>query len=279
MKKKKTAQSDNLKMVVVFIIFTIFLIIVSLSIKLIALYNKSLFDGVHKFTVLISSQNSKKLEIISFAPDTRSISVLKIKGDNIDPSITRVLSIPIDANILLKDSITDSNTLIKSKLQAMVFSYNTIKTNLTIIDLVRLWLFSVSVPKHDIATKEITFTKDNLETQKLFIDTSIIPQFFTDYTLSKEQLSIQIINGAGVNGLGNRLAKLISSMGGNVISVKTSDSILNNSDISYYKKDTYTVEKLSKFLNILKKELKEPALSDIVIVIGKDKIKDLSSKL
>lgn len=280
MKQKKTVHSENLKIVVVFIIFIFFLILGSLIIKLITIYKNSLFDGAHKFTIMISYQQSKNdKEIISFAPDTRSISVLKLSGDAVDKSTVKTLSIPIDANVFLIDTKNDSKNVVKSQLQSVLFSYNKIKTDLTIIDLIRLWLFAASTAPHDITTKEISLTKDNIEAQKLIMDTTLTPQFFTDYSLASEQVSIQIINATGINGLGNRLAKLISNMGGNVISVITSDSLSNRSSISSYKKNTYTVQKLSSFLKLPTKEEQNTGLFDIVILVGKDKALDILSKL
>lgn len=280
-RQKKDYNFENLKIVVVFAIFVVFLILGSLAIKFFSLYKKSSFDGEHKFTIVVSSPTFKNnVEVISIAPDTKSISVLTVSGKVTNSRIGSLLSIPIDGSVLLSDSFNNYTDVVKSNFQSMVFGYSKLNTNLTIIDFVRLWLFTASLPTHSITTKEISLVEDDkdLDEQRLIID-KVIPQIFTDYSLSKEQVSIQIVNATGINGIGNRLAKLLTNIGGNVVSVTTSDSISSDSSISYYGEKTYTAQKLNSFLNFPLKEMQNSTVSDIVIVLGKDKVDKILSKI
>lgn len=273
-KKRKHPTNDSLRFAGFFIIFVLFLILGSIFIKGLSLYQKSKFDGAHRFTVLVKLQKEEK--IVSFSPDNNSISILKILQEE-ETQILNRLSIPIDEKILLKEansnhnlSITLDNKNIKSGLLTMIFSYNAFDTNMTVIDLIRLWFFTLSVPSHAVTVKELSLK--SLDLNKQFIIDSIAAQFFIDYAVSKERQSIQIINGTDIAGLGNKLAKVISNMGGNVVSVATSNSILSTSAIAYSGGDkTYTLKKLSSLFNLKIEQANDLSVSDIVITLGKDK--------
>ena len=94
----------------------------------------------------------------------------------------------------------------------------------------------------------------------------------SDAFIEKDKQTIQIINATNVSGLGNRLAKLVTNMGGDVIIVATGNIPRKKSVISYIDKKTYTVERLEKVLGYEVVKTTEDAISDITIVIGEDKI-------
>ncbi|KKQ29054.1 MAG: hypothetical protein US43_C0009G0001, partial [Candidatus Levybacteria bacterium GW2011_GWA1_37_16] len=97
----------------------------------------------------------------------------------------------------------------------------------------------------------------------------------SDTSIEKDHQTIRIINGTEVIGLGNRLARLITNMGGDVIIVATSDSLIKKSSILYIDKKTYTVERLQKVLGYEVAKEENNAISDITIVIGEDKLNSL----
>ncbi|MDP3988116.1 MAG: LytR C-terminal domain-containing protein [Candidatus Levybacteria bacterium] len=269
-KNKKTKNQNNLRIGVIFCLFVCFLITVSLIFKLILLLQSSKFDGKHNFSVVIYEQDSKskKAQIISFAPDVAKISVLKILAKK--PSdLAKILEVPIDGTIKIPGKGDEE---VESMLGSALLGFKDTQTNLTIIDISRLWLFAKSVSNQSISANEISL--DQVLTDEA-ID-KISSQIFSDNSFSAEKISIQIVNGTGFSGLGNRLARLISNMGGNVVSVLTSDKNIESSEILYVDEETYTLERLTKILGFKKTKMNGAQISDIIIKIGKDSLPPLN---
>lgn len=259
-RKKKKAEGHTLRLAITFFVLVGLLVLGSLVVKLATVVEKSSFDGVHRFTVEFKEKQSS--EVVSFAPDTRSISILKIQDVSPTLSVGKFLGIPIDAKV--KNSRQEKN--VASNLASLLFSYGKVETTLTPIDILRLWIFSREVPSSSVATKEISSSLDGASIDK------ISSSRFVDYTLSQENISIQIVNGTGVSGLGNRLARLITNMGGNVVSVETSDGLIKQSKITYQRKKTYTLEKLIKVLGFPSSFAEEKGIADVVLTVGEDSV-------
>lgn len=276
-RKKKKLQTNNLKTAFIFIILVFSLIALSLLFKLGVIISDSKFDAKHNFAIVIySKDNLKNRSIISFAPDNQSISILKVDTDVKPPTLGRILEVPIDGEIRLNQKLSEleEGKEVELILGKILFKYQDIKTRLTIIDIARLWFFSKSVPASSISIKKLNL----LSFEQKFTDEAIdriSAQIFFDNVLSGEKISIQIINGTEVLGLGNRLGRLISNIGGNVVAVSTSDKALDKSEILSLNRGTYTYQRLSKILGFRALKLNEPAISDIVIKIGKDTLSSL----
>lgn len=264
-RKKKKEEGHTLRLAITFFVLVGLLLLGSALVKLATLIEKSHFDGAHRFTV--EFKEGQFSQVVSFAPDTRSISILNIQDTPATFSAGRFLGIPIDAKV--KNSKEQAMPAgrhgdVSSQLQLLLFSYGKIETTLTPIDILRLWLFAKGV-----SSSAITFQEISLTVTQASID-RISSSLFLDYALSQENVSMQIINGTGVSGLGNRLARLITNMGGNVVSVETADSLIKQSKITYNTKKTYTLEKLVRFLGFQSSLLEEKGIADIVLTIGED---------
>lgn len=269
-------------MAFIFCLLVFFLVVISIISKLILFIADSSFDGKHNFTVMlyesdIKNQNAQsKTMIVSFAPDIQSISVLEVRGDTKQSDLGKTLEIPIDGTMIFSHGdnfFNGQRDKIESMLQKAIFKRQDVNTKLTIIDLARLWFFTRSIPEQSIVSKELVLSPEGASPSEELID-KISSQFFVDYTLSTEKVSIQIINGTDVLGLGNRLARLVSNMGGNVVSVSTADKGLDTSEILYLE-NTYTLNRLSKILGFKTSKMTEMAISDITIKIGKDSLSSL----
>jgi hypothetical protein len=107
------------------------------------------------------------------------------------------------------------------------------------------------------------------------VQDNIVGNSVNDDLIEKDNQTVQIINRTNVSGLGGRLAKMITNMGGNVILVMSEDNSIKKSAITYIDKETYTVKNLQKILGY--EAVREPsnAMSDITIIIGEDKINSL----
>lgn len=270
-KKKNVSKKQNIKLAFIFCFFVLILIMGSLFLKAGILIKKSNFDGQHRFTISFSkSLINSDIQVVSFAPDTKSISILFVSKNNFSKvqNIEKYLQIPIDASVQFDGLSKIEEKKLEPTIRKLILNFNNTQTNLTIIDLVRLWLFTKNVSSHAVITRAIDFPLDDAMIDK----TSSF--LFNDYTLTQENQSIQIINGTKASGLGNRLARIISNAGGNIISVSTADDIIKYSEILYFGKKSYTAEKLSKILNFplsnKQEEKTGEAISDITVIIGKD---------
>lgn len=272
-KKGDKTKNQNLKLVAFFLITVCFLLLGSLTYRFISLVGKSKFDGQHRFTVYTTSPNSSP-QILSFAPDSKTISLVILKGEKEAYAVKRMLHIPIDATITTKEKGENAATSdkpsdkVKAQMQSLILGFGSVSTDLTIIDLIRLWIFSHSIPSHSYGEKVISQSSFDSDLESPPLD-GILSSLLSDETITRERVSIQIVNGTGISGLGGELARIINNMGGNVVAVSSLEKVVEQSSIFYYGEKTYTLTKLSKIVLVTPKELKQPGIADIVITIGK----------
>lgn len=132
-----------------------------------------------------------------------------------------------------------------------------------------MWWFARSV-----SDTNVSFEKIQLPLDDHALDT-ILSRIFTDSIIEEENQDIEIINSTEVSGLANRLARLITNMGGNVVSITTSKNPSNTSKILVSNKKKYTSERLHAILGFGVEEGQTQAIADVIIVIGKDKLSSL----
>lgn len=269
--RKKSKKTGNLRLAVIFGILVFLLILCSLIIKFFSVLSKSSFDGEHRFTVSVANNGLPSILVLSFAPDNNSISFLKVKGFNNQKSIGKFLKIPIDGSIKFRKQIDflEKEDGVESILRNSLVNLNSIDTDLTFIDLIRLWYFVKTQPSHVIISKELEDLSKKGVNQEYAID-KLSSKLFSDYTVLSEKLTIQIVNGTNISGLGNRLARFISNNGGNVVSVLTSEKDLEKSQILYNGELFYTYKRLYKILGFPLEKSQSVVISDVIIIIGKD---------
>lgn len=266
MRKKKKEPGQNLSIAFWFGFFVILLIAGSLLFKFVLLLKNSKYDGVHRFNIYVSCDGLNN-SVISFSPENKTITVLNLKKNNVE-ELRKDLEIPKDGVIVSKSNC-DRET---SSILSSGFFGGFKETNLTVVDLLRLWLLSKFVSGHSVVIKDLS----PLDlTNNLVVDKTI-NGLFLDPTIMSERLSIQVVNGTGVSGLGNRLTRLITNLGGEVVAVNTSEKELNDSKITYNDKKSYTAERLGRILGFKLVKKQESGFSDIVIEIGNDRINSLS---
>lgn len=251
--RSKKKESWNLKPAIYFGFLVFFIIAVSLLFKALDVIRESKFDGSNRFTVAVLS--STKMGFISVSPK--------------DGTLTRVTIEGILGEEHLKDLTIPYDGIIESALQADAKSYfakilsrpRGSKTNLTVLDLLRLSLYSYGIDRSKIKEEVIKATP-------LWEDPSL-STLFADPVILEEKVSIAITNSTDIAGLGNKLAKYITNMGGNVVLVNSSQKEEDKSRI-FYQKESYTLKKISKTLNFKTQKSDKNSISDITIVIGKD---------
>ena len=164
----------------------------------------------------------------------------------------------------------DLDQRLDSLLPKMIFSYKKLDTDLTIVDLIKLFVFTKSLNDREIEERFVSEDMSEIEIDNL------VGRFFRDDLIEKEGKKIQIINSTDVSGLGNRLARLVTNMGGDVILVATGDSPQKSSEITYIEDKNYTVERLSKILGFNTVETTQRTIADIIITIGEDSLNSVS---
>lgn len=263
-RKKKRPKTYNLKLAGVFVSVVGLLLLVSATFKAAAIIAKSRFDGQHRFTIAVA-QRRKGVEVLSFAPKERQIVRLTLEGLG-EGNVSRVgstLKIPIDGTI---ETSLIPRSDVREALFFLTLSYRNLATNLTIVDLGRLLWFTRSIPGGNVTRTSLSLPLDDAEMDKLLIP------LFADQTVLEEKQSIAIVNGTDVPGLGTRLARLVTNLGGNVVSVTTATEPALSSKIAT-EKETYTSKKLTKLLNYPQTSAQETGIADITITIGRDSTK------
>src|SRR3989344_730258 len=259
--KKARVKKNNTKFAVLFVLFVFVIILISAVLKVASVIRQSKFDGNNRFTISVS--NNKNLEVISFSPNNHSISTLRIEDGKKDLKLGQFLKIPMDGFIMGDSLKTDKD--ISGLMNDILFSYNKIKTNLTIIDILRLVFASKTTALNNIEVYSISISWDENRIDK------IVEKIFKDEEIEKENQTIEIINTTDIGGLGGRLAKLIANMGGGVIQVSTrNNNPQKESLILYNGKKTFTVDKLNKVLGFKPTISSKQSIADITIIIGED---------
>lgn len=263
--KRKKKQVNTLRLAIIFCSSVLVLIVISLVFKTLVLIKDSNFDGTNRFNVEILQDN--KVSVVSFSPLTHSITILNLKGKPANSNLSQYLELPIDGVIETKDISLDKKNL-TSNLSKFLFNFNDKKTNLTIIDVLRLFLYARDVSLNSIYQRDV----DNGDSLTI---NSFISSFFIDSAIANEKITIEVVNATQVYGLANRLASYITNIGGDVVLVSTSDKLENNSQIYYSNDLSYTVKRLSKVLGIKYTKSPKRDISDVTIIIGKDILQKL----
>lgn len=267
MQKEKSAQLKSIKYAVLFFLLFFLAIFVALCVRLVVVFSQSAYDGAHRFTIDVIESPSTN-ELFSFAPDVQTISLLKVKGALNPLSLEHVIKIPIDATV--ESGVNDQN--IPSFLFTLATHFNQFPSHgFTFIDAFRLYLYSQNVKPEAISRFSVSVANSTLNDT----DQQQVAQMFIDQTLYQENVSISVVNATDSSGVGSRLAKFLTNMGGNVVSVTSGDTVQEESSIQYFGKQTYTLKKLQHILHFSLVQMQKPTISDIIVTIGEN---DLGSR-
>lgn len=257
MKQKQKNKGKSINLALYFGILVFFIIIVSVVFKVFDVVGKSRFDGEHRFTVAIL--NDKNIELVSVSPKDGSITKLTVKNTTSVSDLEKFY-IPIDSFV---DPKNDLNADPGSVFLKLLLNRGVIKKDLTILDLFRLGIFSKGISSEKIVEESVSLN-DEMKISR------ITTTLFIDPTVQEEKVSIQITNSTNISGLGNNLAKYITSMGGTVVLVNSSSNPEKKSKI-IYENDSYTVKKLAENLKIPKEKREGSPISEVLLIIGEDR--------
>lgn len=260
-------ENQNLKIALFFFLGVFFLILLSISIKVITIARASIFDGIHQFTIAV--QKDTHITFLSFAPQANTIALLSVSGGKSIVDVERQVALPVDGFLISSDF--NQNDSLQHMLFSFVLHYRTTKTNLTVIDILRLLSFARGIGQSAITRQSIS-AQDDIKTTE-----NAISSRFADQTISQENISLEILNGTDIAGLGNRLARLVTHMGGNVVFVSTTEKEKEQTRITFSGgKIPYTIERLQKVLHTSVSLHGKKELGDAIIVIGKDSLHQTS---
>lgn len=252
-KNRKKQKHNNIALGILFSVIIIFLIAISFLGKAFSEFQKGKYDNSYPFSIRVENNNG--FQFVYIHPDENKISLLDVeKSDDLD-----IAQLPQDIK-----TATD-NPLAPKDLTNFFGDLNDkdIKTNLTTIDVARIFLLSKSIKEEDIKTYKISSLSD-LSSDK------IISEIFSDPKIVSEDLRIEVVNATGVYGVGNEVARLLTNLGANVIFVKTANEINDVSNIYYANSKKYTLLRFEKLLGFPSLKTEGKSISDIQIVIGKD---------
>lgn len=269
MRNKNVSTSKNSLRLLMFFLLVVFLLItISISYRFITLTQNSVFDSDYLFT--IAFVKGRDLDIVGVNAHDKRLSHLQVRGAKDLAQAKQILGIFIDGQINLSQTFQGVRE-VDSHIADALLKKRGVSTTLTFYDLLRLLWVVKGIPKTNISQQTISLPQNEAK-----ID-NITRAFFIDPRIVEDNVTIEIRNGTSIPGLGKRLERAITTMGGTVISVTNADEVVTTSQIEYKeeKKNSDTLKKLQRLLSMPAVALSSPSLSDIIITIGKDRVKDL----
>lgn len=158
-----------------------------------------------------------------------------------------------------------------------------LRTNLTIFDTARIW-WKVREVRFDKITYFNLRESDVLSDFALSEGTSakkpnlasldhLLASFLIDGKIREESFKIEVLNSTDREGLGSRVARLITNLGGTVITLGNQENKLDHCLIKFKKEDSgkKTIQRLKRIFSC---QVEEGDLSgsraDLIFVIGED---------
>lgn len=254
----------------IFVLLVAVLVGLGILIKLVFMIRQSTYDGFHRYTVTISSEQPV---ILSFVPNTKKITALKLSGIKKDDDPLKYIKFFRSGYIREKTPgiLPNAKNISPEKIVvSTLLNYPQVDTSLTPIDLVRLWFFAKSVREYVVDEQEIQIQpQKESSTQNSLIDKTA-SDLFTDTSLLEENTTIEIVNASKESGIGALLARALTNSGASVISVTSDFNKDEHSSIEYFGKETYTLSVLKKMLGFPSRQVQKKSVAAITIRVGKD---------
>jgi len=257
-KKSRKPKKNSLKIGIIFSAIILFFIALSMFGKGISLLGQGKYDDNYPLSVKVEGKGGT--QFLSVFPKQHKINILNISGVNDSKSLE---VIPVDARV-----VAPSLQVNPADLSSFFLSLKNkdVKTNLTVVDIARLYIFSKTVGQGDVSVQSISLLGDSSADKIIF-------SLFSDPAIIFENLRVEIVNATGVYGKGNKVARLLSNIGANIVFVSTADKNAKQSLIYYTNSKTYTVERLERLLGFKSVKNNQKSISDILVLIGEESLK------
>jgi len=169
-----------------------------------------------------------------------------------------------------------------TKPQIVLSTINNLQTNLNTLDLVWLW-WQVKFTRFDkiqfvnlketSALSKYVLADDSqvLSVSQALLD-SVCAKLFKNSQFVNEHLNIEVLNGTNKQGLANRVARLITNMGGNVIYIQNSSTTFNRCQISGSSSSlqSFTARRLQTIYGCQLLANNQISQADLQITVGQD---------
>jgi len=264
MKNAAIHESKSLKTFYLYACIVAILICISLTVKVFFIFQQSLFDPSHDFTVAVLKNKNVK-EILAFHTQTPTLEVLMIH-DNKIPYDSLAKNYGIAANAYIQpDSDAQLGSDVTTFFWSSILHTATWQTNLTLVDKIRLLLLAKNVTPNNKTVDDISLQNPGPEVN------TILSSAFIDQDIATENISIQIINATNIAGFGQRLGRVLTTLGANVVDISTAQNTQGKSTIAYYGNSSYTAQSLEKLLRLSATRMNKQTIANIVITLGTDK--------
>lgn len=257
----------SLRKAILFLVIVFVLVFISILLKVYYLVKDSKYNGKNRFTISVESTKNTAY-VLSFSPQDNTASEIIIQGERGKRSPGRIIGIAIDGQIKIDNDNILQNETIDGVLYYTLSHPLTKKTGLTYFDILRLFIFSKTLPIYKYTEEKVNTADDELMLDK------IAQRLTVDQRILEERKSIEIINGTGIEGLGKRLERVLKNSGANIIVVTSDQRVQKYSKIINYGDDSYTFNKFKQLLGYVGEQRNERALADIKIIIGEDGLRD-----
>lgn len=268
MKRKKfhadtDTSSKSLKTVYGYLLIVFSVVVIGLIVRGIFIYQNSTFNPEQQYVFAVIDQGSVK-QIISINPQTPSLTRMIINDTRV-PYISLAKSYGIGTDAFIEtNTLIDANTDINALLLESLQKKHVISTNMTVIDLSRLLLVTKDITTSNTDTLDLTLSETDATTN------TTIAQALTDPIIATENVSIQVINATSVSGLGQRLGRVLTNRGANVVDVTSSRTLEKKSTITYFGEQSYTLQRVIAMLQYPATETLQRPIANIVIILGED---------
>lgn len=233
-------------------------------------------------------ENIWKLELIEkrendlFIKTMENLMGIPINGSIMINNSPLVVKTPINKEKIIEiRNQNDGINILLNILETFVVKGKTrINTNLSSFDLLYFWQQMKKIKSDDInilslGKFEITqkFPLPD-KSQGLLMDPksldNLTSSYLSDKKITDENLSVNVKNAAGIQGLGNQFSRFINNLGGQVVRIENTNETEKSlclAGLNQQKSYTLTVIKRITDCQIEKKENKE---TDITVILGKN---------
>lgn len=183
--------------------------------------------------------------------------------------------------LALKNNLTSWKILLKPK--DLLWTLRNLRTNLTVFDLARVWwrvkntrfdkVYFVDLGQTSALSPLLLADGSTALTADLSLLDATYRGLFKDTRLAGEHILIEVLNGTGKSGLGQRIARVITNLGGSVISVANSpqkaDQCQIRGETGVLK--TFTGRRLGQIFSCkMLFEVSQDSRADLQLIIGED---------
>lgn len=199
-------------------------------------------------------------------------------GELLKATLQDYLAVPMDGYIKM------SNVKCRMSNCFLLTLFRKAKTDLPFWQLIRIWWEAKELRSDKVKTVNLqeanVLTLDSLPDGSQVFKTKFLPldklvgKYFSDRSFVKERIKIEVLNATGELGLAKAVARMITNLGGEVISVSNAENTQEKSSMKCHGasiKNSYTVHKLESILKTAT-QVGEMGGSraDVLILVGED---------